>query len=77
MIAIEALWTDRFQRLRGVRKLPPEQDVEDDPDHAERDDHAEEPRVDLDRGAGTTARSGSAARRLAAGVAASVIAVPR
>jgi hypothetical protein len=24
MIAIEVLWTDRFQRLRGVRKFPPE-----------------------------------------------------
>ena len=24
MIAIEALWTDRFQRLRAVRKSPPE-----------------------------------------------------
>ena len=24
MIAIEALWTDRFERFRGVRKLPPD-----------------------------------------------------
>ena len=24
MIAIEALWTDRFQRLRGVRNVPPD-----------------------------------------------------
>jgi hypothetical protein len=25
MIAMEALWTERFQRLRGVMKLPPDQ----------------------------------------------------
>ncbi len=24
MIAIDALWTERFQRLRGVRKVPPD-----------------------------------------------------
>ena len=24
MIAMDALWTERFQRLRGVRNVPPE-----------------------------------------------------
>ena len=62
MMAIEALWTERFQRLRAVRKSPPDTDVEADPDDGQRGDHAEQAEVDLGRRPEPAPR-----RRLAAG----------
>ena len=47
MMATEAICTDRFHRLRGVRKQAARQDVEADPDQQQRADHAEHAGVDL------------------------------
>ena len=40
MIAIDALWTDRFQRLRGGEEAAVRDDVEADPDDAQGHEHA-------------------------------------
>ena len=48
-MAMVAVWTDRFQRLRGDRKRPLRREVEADPDDGERDQHADQANVDLGR----------------------------
>ena len=49
MIAIEVLWTERFQRLREVRKSPPDRMWNTIQIAAIDDDHAEQPSVELGR----------------------------
>ena len=49
MTAIDELWTDRFHRLRAVRKSPCGQEVEADPDRGEGHEHADQAGVDLER----------------------------
>ena len=49
MMAIEVLWTERFHRLRAVRKSPPDRMWKAIQIAASDDDHADEPRVDLGR----------------------------
>ena len=47
MIATDDDCTERFQRLRGVRKSPPESNMENDPDQQQRADEAKHPRVEF------------------------------
>ena len=60
MMPIEALWTDRFHRLRGREEVPAGDDVEADPDDRQGGDHPEQAGVDLG-GAEERARSPGAA----------------
>ena len=61
--AMEAVWTDRFQRLRGVRKTPPERTSKPIQMIAERRQHADQARVDLELDRSAAARRRSAGRR--------------
>ena len=47
MTATDAVCTDRFHRLRGVRNSPPEKMLKADPDDGQRADHAEQARIEL------------------------------
>jgi hypothetical protein len=49
MIATETVWIVRLKMFRGVRKRPSVIDVEDEAEDDEGADHAEEPRVELER----------------------------